>query len=393
MTKTKEIEELKTKVRQLESITAISGGIAHDYNNLLTAIMGNISLAMGRLDPDTKTHALLNEALAASRIAKALTLRLMTFSMGDAPDKKSVSVFPLINNVTEFSLSGSNIRCCFDTGENLWPVLINSSQMGHAIHNIVINAAESMPNGGTLHILAENVTLHSAEPSLKKGNYVKISFKDQGNGIPEEHIDKVFTPYFSTKGKKDERMGLGLSISDSIVGRHGGKIKVSSIISKGSRFDIFLPASDQPAEDVLLPPEPTNRSQKDTHLKGSGKILLMDDEEMVRDIAGNILNHLGYDVEFAVNGMEAISKYKAAFSTSAPFDAVILDLTIRGGMGGSETIEQLLHIDPEIRAIVSSGYIKNPVMKNHLKYGFMDAIVKPYEIEEIRDKLSAILSP
>ncbi len=392
MTHAKEIEALKLKVRQLESTTALSGGIAHDYNNLLTAIIGNISLAMNGLDADTTAHALLNEALEASRIARELTLRLITFTMGDTPDRKPAAIFPLINNVTEFSLCGSNIRCSFNTRDNLKPVLINCSQIGHAIHNIVINAAESMPNGGTLQISAENITIEAFEPSLKKGNYVKISFQDSGNGIPEENHEKIFKPYFSTKGNMDGRMGLGLSISDSIVGRHGGKIKLTSMVDKGSKFDIFLPASDRPVEDEAIAQKQISRENKNKSPYGSGRILLMDDEEMVRDIAGNIMNHLGYDVEFAKEGSQAIAKYKAALNTKNRFDAVILDLTIRGRMGGAETIEKLIRIDPEIKAIVSSGYLENPVMKNHKQFGFVDAIAKPYEIEEIGETLSNVLS-
>lgn len=378
--------DLKQHLRQLESIAALSGGIAHDYNNLLTAIMGNLSLALETMDTDAEATHLIENALAASRIAKTLTRTLITFSKGGLPTTSPTDIVRLVENTAAFSLSGSNIRCEMVPASEIWSAHVDAQQIGQAIHNLMINAAESMPSGGTVSIRFENTTLPS-------GNYVHIAIEDHGVGIAGENIDKIFDPYFSTKAKGEQKgTGLGLSISHSIVARHGGEITVRSRVGVGSAFHILLPASNVPAKTEPPEKEAAPSVQTGKAIAGRGKILVMDDEAMILELAGNMLDHLGYEVDFAQEGETALRKYKAALASSTPYDAVILDLTIKGGMGGEDTIRRLKEIDPSVKAIVSSGYSENPVVANYADYGFCEVVAKPYEMIEFSQKLHRVVN-
>ena len=385
-------QDLKRQIRQLESIAALSGGIAHDYNNLLTVIMGNISLAMEHIDSKTKTASLLEQALSASRVAKTLTQRLITFSKGGTPSKTPTDIVHVVENTTAFSLSGSNVQCQFEPSQNIWPANVDPQQISQAIHNLIINAAESMPAGGTIFIRFENLAIDSPNSILSPGKYIDISIQDQGVGIRSEHIEKIFDPYFSTKGRGENRgTGLGLSISHSIITKHGGNITVCSRLGKGTTFHVLIPAT----QTMVQPVQPVIDSKAQpigiTPISGHGKILVMDDEVMIRELTGNLLGHLGYDADFAEEGQTAINKYKAALDASAPYDAVILDLTIKGGMGGQETIKVLKQLDPTVKAIVSSGYSSNTVVANFRDYGFCEAVAKPYEVVEFSRKLHRVV--
>ena len=386
-------QDLKRQIRQLESIAALSGGIAHDYNNLLTAIMGNISLALEHAESDSKLSGLLEQALAASRVAKTLTRRLITFSKGGQPTKKPTDIVSLIENTASFSLSGSNIRCELGPSNGTWSAYTDPQQIGQAIHNLMINAAESMPSGGTVCISFENLTVESPNSILAPGRYIDIAIMDQGVGIPAEHIEKIFDPYFSTKAKGAIKgTGLGLSISHSIISNHGGEITVCSRVGVGTTFHVLLPASEA-ASDVVEPvgikkTPPISRKP----VLGKGKILVMDDEAMIRELTGNMLGHLGYEADFAEEGQCAVRKYQTALKASVPYDAVILDLTIKGGMGGQETIKMLKEIDPAVKAIVSSGYSDNPVIADYKQYGFCEVVAKPYEMVEFSQKLYRVVN-
>jgi len=386
-------QDLKRRIRQLESISALSGGIAHDYNNLLTAIMGNMSLALEHVKTDSKLSDLLEQALAASRVAKTLTRRLITFSKGGQPTKKPTDIVNVIENTVAFSLSGSNIRCELGPSNGTWSANIDAQQIGQAIHNLMINAAESMPSGGTVSISFENTIVDSPNSILAPGRYIDIAIQDQGVGIPAEHIEKIFDPYFSTKTKGAIKgTGLGLSISHSIISSHGGEITVCSRVDVGTTFHVLLPASEA-APDRVLPVDAGQTRERTTKpVMGQGRILVMDDEAMIRELTGNMLAHLGYDADFAEEGQCAVRKYQAALDASAPYDAVILDLTIKGGMGGQETIEKLKQIDPSVKAIVSSGYSDNPVIADYKQYGFCEVVAKPYEMVEFSQTLYRVVN-
>jgi signal transduction histidine kinase/CheY-like chemotaxis protein len=389
----KNAESLETvdqihKTRKLESIAALSGGIAHDYNNLLTVIIGNISLIQSYMDSEDIIYRMLSEAYEASMIAKSLTQKLITFSKGGAPIKETASISPLVRSATEFTLSGSNIRCEFFIPDNLYLVEIDKTQIGQAIHNLVMNAREAMPQGGTITVNAENVIVPRKTRTLNKGRHVKISVSDQGVGIPAENLDKIFDPYFSTKQRGTQKgMGLGLSICHSIIEKHSGDVMVESRVGVGTIVSVLLPAS---AEKKLAEKTADIVSEK-TPVPGRGRILVMDDEKMIVKLTSLILNRLGYEAEFAADGLEAIQMYKAALETDRPFDAVILDLTVRGGMGGKETIRNLINLDPDVKGIVSSGYSDDPVMEDYQKYGFKGVVVKPFSIYELSESLNHVL--
>jgi PAS domain S-box-containing protein len=377
------------RTRQVESIAALSGGIAHDYNNLLTAIIGNISLAQTYLDPDDKVFLLLSQALTASKTAKDLTQKLITFSKGGSPDKKVAEVAKLVKNATEFTLSGSNLKSDFNFPDNLWPVEVDRRQIGQAIHNVFMNAREAMPEGGLLEVSAENVSSDDDLSNLRNGKYVKVSISDRGIGIAHKNLEKIFNPYFSTKKLGDKKgTGLGLSICHSIIRKHGGNVTVESKYRRGTTLHIYLPsANGKPPEQKTA-----DTMEQEIPIFGEGRILVMDDEAMIRKLAGELLSYLGYEVDFALDGGEAVKRYKQAMNSKKPFDAVILDLTVKGGMGGKEAIQKLAKIDPHVVAIVSSGYCNDPGITDFCQYGFSGVVTKPYTMSELGEKLNQVVS-
>jgi PAS domain S-box-containing protein len=382
-----QLEEERMKISNLESLGILAGGIAHDFNNILTAVLGNISLASFRIGKDKEVAENLADAEKACLVAKDLTGQFITFSRGGTPVKKSVMVTELIKNSATFVSRGSNVRCEFSLSKNLLPAEVDPGQIQQVINNIVLNAVQSMPESGVVEIAARNVTVGAGDTlPLKEGKYIKISVKDQGCGIPEEILPKIFDPYFSTKNMLTKKgSGLGLTTAYSIIKRHDGHILVKSKVGAGTAFYVYLPVSGQERET-----EETQKVQEEIPML-KGKILVMDDREQVRKIAGNMLKYLGHEMEFAKDGDEAIELYKRAKDSGWAFDSVILDLTIPGGMGGRQAIEKLLEIDPEVKAIVSSGYSDDPVVKNYKKYGFCGILSKPYEIEELKDVIQGIL--
>lgn len=381
ITERKKMEEVILKGKKLESLGTLAGGIAHDFNNLLSVILVNISLALEDIKHEVGTSKFLKEAEKASMRAKDLTARLITFSKGGEPVKKVASIGELAKDSVSSSLSGSDINYEFFIPDDISLVEMDAVQMNQTLHNIVINAMEAMAGEGTIKIYCKNITINEKDNlSLKVGKYVKISIKDQGIGISEENIPKIFDPYFSTKEMGEQKgVGLGLTVSYSIVEKHDGLITVESELGVGSTFFIYLPASDK--EIVEL--EPVRKSIPERPVTVRGKVLLMDDEKMIRDFALCVLSRLGYDVEVSKDGAEAIELYKKAKESREPFDMVILDLTNQFGMGGKEAIEKLLDIDPEVKGIVSTGYSDDPVVANFREYSFCGVLTKPYTTDEL----------
>jgi PAS domain S-box-containing protein len=369
----KQAEQDLLKTQKLESLGILAGGIAHDFNNILTAILGNISLARMTMNPDDPQVKRLEEAERASGHAKELTQQLLTFAKGGAPVKSTVSLEQLIRDSVGFAVRGSNVRCDFSFAEGLWPVAADEGQMGQVFNNLVINACQAMPGGGTIKIDAENADIGSKDGMpLPEGGYVKIRITDEGTGIPEEHLQRIFDPYFTTKQMGS---GLGLSIVHSVIRSHNGNITVTSRPGAGTTFTLYLPAST----DKVVEKE----QREEGYLSGRGRVLFMDDEEIVREVSGAILKEMGYEVEFASDGEEAIRLYETAMASSRPFDAVIMDLTVPGGMGGKEAVQKLHGVDPEVKAIVSSGYSQDPIMANYREYGFCEVIAKPFGSREL----------
>jgi len=375
------IQEELLKAKKLESVSVLAGGLAHDFNNILAAIMGNISLALLYTDHDDKRHKLLAEAEKASLRAKDLTQQLLTFSKGGEPVKTLASIEEVIRDSANFVLRGSNVQCKYHFTKDLWPVEVDSGQISQVIQNIVINARHAMPDGGIIDVTCENYDKTQKDRLLTQADsYLKITIQDSGVGMPLKLLDKIFDPYFSTKR---EGSGLGLAICHSIISKHNGYIKVESVQGEGASFIFYLPAlkGQQPAEQL---------GEETFQVIGSGKALVMDDEEMIRDLAGEMLSYRGYHVTFAKNGEESIDFYKKEMETGIPFDFVILDLTIPGGMGGKEAIKKILQIDPKAKVIVSSGYSNDPVMANYKEYGFSGVIAKPFQLKNLQKAINSV---
>ena len=374
------------RIQKLESVGVLAGGIAHDFNNILTAILGSLSLASFDMDSKDSSYSLLKEAEKATTRAKKLTQQLLTFSKGGAPVKTTSFLEELLRESATFALRGSNVSCDLQVDAGLWTAEVDTGQISQVIQNLVINGKQAMKEGGVISVRAENLLTREDGPvPIKSGKYIKITVADQGVGIPPENLDKIFDPYFSTKS---DGSGLGLAIIHSIIINHGGYINVESTVCVGTKFYIFLPASTR-----LLVHTPTTALEENEAVPrvGRGKILVMDDEKVIGKIAGRMINRLGYKFEIAVNGENAIEQFLNARTLNQPFDLVILDLTIRGGMGGRDVIKTLLEIDQQTRAIVSSGYSNDPIMANFENYGFKGVIVKPYKFETLRDTIEQFL--
>ncbi len=383
ITERKKLEDRVNKTEKIESLGVLAGGIAHDFNNLLNSIIANIEIGLRFAGPDGEVQKSLARAQKASSRAKDLTQQLLTFSKGGAPVKKLASIADLIRDTADFGTRGTNVRCEYELAPNLWNAEIDEGQISQVIQNLVINAVEAMPQGGTIRIGAANRRFGRAEhPALAEGNYIAIVVRDHGKGIPREDLNRIFEPYFTTKPSGS---GLGLATTYSIITRHGGAIDVESAVGTGSTFSLYLPAS---LADAPRPERPTGPLP---HRETRGRILVMDDDELIRETAGVLLDLLGYDADLAPDGDRALDMYRRAQQAGAPYAAVIMDLTVPGGKGGKATIRQLLEIDPQAKAIVSSGYSTDAVMATYAQHGFAGIVVKPYTIEDLGAELQRVL--
>jgi PAS domain S-box-containing protein len=376
-----ELQQLQT----LQSIGTLAGGIAHDFNNILLGLFGNISIAMEDLPKEHPCYAPLAEADKAMSRAVRLTKQLLTFAKGGDPVKENVSLGAMVEEVARFDLSGSNVSLICHQGRDLWPVDADKGQIQQVISNLVINARQAMPAGGHLTIALENVDLpEKAIAALRPGHYVKVTVQDECDGINPKVINQIFNPYFTTK---QTGSGLGLATVWSIINKHGGHIGVASELGKGATFTFYLPASAAPTTAEAKPP-----AAACTPLASPAKILVMDDDDMVCDLASKILTRCGYSASIAPSGQETIALYRQALEAGAPYDLVIMDLTIPGGIGGKEAVKALLALDPRVRAIVSSGYADDPVMSNPAKYGFKGTVTKPYTARALREAVARALA-
>ena len=371
-TELRRAQDERLRIQKLESLGLLAGGIAHDFNNLLMGILASIALA--RLDHGTSPEAArtLDDAEKAVRRATGLTHQLLTFSRGGAPVRRAIALCELVRETAEFALTGSNVRAHFAIAPDLWPAEVDAAQIGQVIQNLVINANEAMPDGGVVRITVANLLLgaESGIP-LPPGRYVKVAVRDTGVGIAPENLQRIFDPYFTTKGAGS---GLGLAVAYSVLRSHGGHIRVESQLGAGSTFEVFLPAATAAAEPAA-PSAAAARRQ--------GRLLVMDDDQVIRRCLEQLLERVGYTVACASDGAEAVKMFREALERGQPFDAVVLDLTVVAGMGGEACLERLRELDPDVRAIVASGFHTDPVMAEFRERGFRAVVAKPFSLEEL----------
>jgi len=371
VTERRKMEKELIKSMKIESLGIFAGGLAHDFNNLLMAVMGNISLA-SRISDDEKMLSILNDALNASLSARELTQQLLTFSKGGEPVLSVESLGDLVMRATDFIMSGSDIQVTCDIPEDLWSGMVDRGQFNQVIYNIVLNARQAMDDGGTLSCRAGNYSYAGGELPMEAGKYVRIDISDTGPGVPPEIFKNIFDPFFTTK---ENGSGLGLAIAFSIVQKHGGHISLESIAGRGCTFSIYMPASTKKAVTAAVEPVADGF--------GQGRILVMDDDRTVADIAMLMLEHLGFEADWAKDGEEALKRYSGAMEKEAPYRAVIMDLTIPGGMGGLDAVKRLKTRDPAAMVFVSSGYSNDPVIADYREYGFDGVLNKPYLYEDL----------
>ena len=375
VTEKHKIEQERLNISKLEAIGLLAGGIAHDFNNLLTGLFGNIELAKKFLSTGHKSQKYIESAERSMEMATSLTKQLLTFSKGGDPMKESLFIGETIIEMAEFSLRGSNVKLQKDVASDLWPVEVDKGQLNQVISNLTINAQQAMPSGGTISISATNI-------EIEKDRYVQITVHDEGEGIPSQLLEKIFDPYFTTKEKGH---GLGLASVYSIVHKHNGLIMVDSIVGQGTDFTVRLLAIDDQCTRAL------EATKEIKYMPTPARILIMDDEEVILEVLGEILTTFGHKADFATDGKEAITKYKISYEEGNPYDLVITDLTVPGGMGGEAAAEGIAKIDSEAKVIVSSGYSNSPVMANYQAYGFKARVQKPYNIDELKKAITLVL--
>lgn len=365
------------KVKKLESVGMLAGGIAHDFNNLLTGLFGNLELAKIFLSPEHKSYKYLESAWRSLDGATNLTKQLLTFAKGGDPIKEALSIGEVISETAHFSIRGSRAKLQADIAVDLWLVNADKGQLSQVISNLVINAEQSMPTGGLITIAAQNV-------ETAEGKFVQISVQDEGVGIAPQYLEKVFDPYFTTK---QDGSGLGLASTHSIVVKHNGRITVDSILDQGTTFVVHLPAVQQPESSAATKSTLENAKS----IIASARILVMDDEEMVRNVIEAMLLEMGIEGEFVVEGKEAIAAYRDSLENGNPYDIVITDLTIPGGMGGQETAQEILKINPEASLVATSGYATDPVLSHYQDYGYKGIAVKPFRYEDLQNVIVRVL--
>lgn len=383
ITERKKADKELLKIKKIESVSILAGGIAHDFNNILAIILGNIELAGMSIDSTNEAYHLLQMAKKASLRAKDLTQQLLTFSKGGDPVKQTASIDEIIIDSADFVLHGSSVVCDYKISEDLWKVDVDTGQMSQVIQNIILNVRHAMPEGGVVEVSCENIAdIKKEAVSLAGQKYIKITIVDTGSGIPAKYIEKIFDPYFSTK---QTGSGLGLSICHSIISKHDGNISVQSEVGKGTTFIIYLPASLQTGPDTGMTEEHIGKTER------KAKIMVMDYETMVRDVAKHELEWLGHEVVLAEDGHEAIELYNKYFESGRAIDIIIMDLTIPGGMGAKDAVQEILRINPDAKVVVSSGYSNDPIMANYQDYGFKASIAKPFKMAELNKIINTVL--
>jgi signal transduction histidine kinase/CheY-like chemotaxis protein len=384
VTEHERLEQELVRATRLESVGILAGGIAHDFNNILTVVLGNVALAALDLEPASDAGRSLQEAEKATLRARDLTQQLLTFAKGGEPVRAAVQLEGVVREITTFTLRGSKVKPEFVVSENLWPADADKGQIGRVVQNLVINAVQAMPEGGTITLTLTNEQVDGfSQQALPPGDYVRIAIQDTGVGIKPENLSRIFDPYFTTK---QTGSGLGLAAVYSIVSKHHGTIDVDSHVGSGTTFRIWLPASHA----MVLSDDPLAATARGVSMRG--RVLFMDDEEPIRNMAAFMLRRFGFDVVCVADGSEVVKEYAQALVSGTPYVLVILDLTVPGGIGGRQAVDQLRRIDPNVKAIVSSGYSSDPVLANFRTHGFCGVAVKPYELGNLARVLREVMA-
>ncbi len=370
---------------KMEALGILAGGIAHDFNNICAVVTGNLSYALSIADPKSELHEVLSDTMEGVGNARELTSQLLTFSKGGAPVRTSANLNEIVEGCAKFMLRGSKSKCSLDLAADLWSCELDKGQFSQVISNLILNASQSMPEGGVISVSTSNVeTAERDELDLPGTRYIEVRIADEGVGIAEQNLSKIFDPFFSTK---QTGSGLGLATSHSIVKNHSGEIRAHSEVDKGTVFHIYLPATEDAGRSG-----PKTEAPKLTAPTEKKRILVMDDQSFVLKMAGRLLRSMGHESAFAADGQEAVDMYEEAHRAGATYDLVILDITVPGGMGGTKTLARLLEIDPNVRAVVSSGYSRDPIMANYKDYGFRGVVPKPYTRGELAAVISSVIS-
>ncbi|HTV02332.1 MAG TPA: ATP-binding protein [Luteitalea sp.] len=382
---TESVRLMQERVRasKLESLGVLAGGIAHDFNNVLTAVVGNIALARSDETLSRETAQWLEEAERACLRARTLTHQLLTFSRGGDPVKRPMHVGHLVDATTRFAVSGSNVRCVIDLAPDLWAVEADEGQIEQVVHNIVLNAKQAMTRGGNVQVVCGNVRMAPGpEPLAVPRQYVRISIKDSGPGIPPEHLERIFDPYFTTK---PSGTGLGLAVSHAVIKNHGGLLHAESVVGSGTTFHILLPRSFKRVAATTTTPTVATPH-------GRGRVLVMDDDRSIATVTASMLKSLGYTPDIVSDGEMAIERYLQARDAGEPFEAVVMDLTVPGGMGGAEALAQLRQYDPRVCAIVMSGYADTGLLAEYQSVGFAGRLAKPFSLRDLAVTLHDLLA-
>ncbi len=384
ITERKQAELELQKMENLKTVGMLAGGIAHDFNNILTGIFGNMSVARSRMEKGHPAINPLEEAERSMDRAIRLTNQLLTFSKGGYPVKEDARLDQIVEEVVRFDLSGSNVKPVFQSAINLWLAKVDKGQVQQVFSNLAINADHAMPKGGRLHIALENAEVSETSTlPLAPGKYIKAVVRDEGVGIEPMHLEHIFDPYYSIR---QNGTGLGLATVYSVINKHGGHIRVSSEPSEGTTFTLYLPASEATRPEAIGRPETQAKT-----LQYAARILVMDDEEIIRNVISDMLIKCGCEVKTAADGKAAVEMYRAAMASGAPFDMIIMDVTVPGGMGGMEAVKEILAFDPRVRAVVSSGYADNVALGKYEEYGFIDILSKPYTLDRLYTVLNRVL--
>jgi signal transduction histidine kinase/ActR/RegA family two-component response regulator len=375
-------EQEMLRSQRLESLGLLAGGIAHDFNNSLSSMVSNIEIIKSKIEGDGELSWRLSKVEKTAMNARKLSDQLLTFSRGGKPVKENGDIASIVKGATQFALAGSNVKPVFKFEPGPFRVFADLGQLEQVFNNLIFNAKQAMPHGGKLDVIVRTIDLGNQESiPLEDGSYVSIEFKDKGIGIPEENLEKIFDPFFTTKA---EGRGLGLSTALSIIKNHEGHIQVKSQVGEGTSMTVYLPLSENKSLD-------SSQNAIGKLGFGSGRILIMDDDEEIVEVLGALLDGMGYTVTATKNGEGAIAAYKKAIDEGSRFDIVIMDLTIKGGIGGKEAIKEIAAIDPKVKAIVSSGYSNDPIMASPQEYGFRAVLAKPYTLRDLKEAINTIL--